>query len=172
MIGAEVRQSMIVHPYAAAQPAINEVALAQAHDLAGAADTIDHRIEPQRQQQTRVDRRPPHRVRARLDRGVKLSQLQRRHEAPHQTSRMIGRDQGVEINHLPGRFVTPGLLHPRRSRTDRSLRCRLLRKFLEQTRSPHRRFSTSNVMTGNQIVAETATGKNSQPLSSSPCKGR
>jgi hypothetical protein len=98
MIGAEVRQSMIVHPYAAAQPAINEVALAQAHDLAGAADTIDHRIEPQRQQQTRVDR--PHRVRARLDRGVKLTQLQRRHKAPHQTSRMIGRDQGVEINHL------------------------------------------------------------------------
>ena len=143
MIGAEVRKSMGVHPHAAAQPAIDEVALAQAHDLAGAADTVDHRIQPQRQQQTRIDRRPPHRVRARLDRGVKLTQLQRRHEAPHQTSRMIERDQGIEINDLPGRLVAPRLLHPRRPRTDRSLRCQLLRKLLEQTRSRHRRFSTS-----------------------------
>jgi hypothetical protein len=78
---------------------------------------------------------------------------------------MIVRDQGVEINDLPGRLVTPGLLHPRRSRTHRSLWCPLLRKLLEQTRSRHRRFSTSSVMTGNQITAGTATGKNSHTLS-------
>jgi hypothetical protein len=114
MVAAEVRESMGVHPHAAAQPAINKVALAQAYDLAGAADTIDHRIEPQRQQQTRIDRRPPHRVRARFDRGVKLTQLQRSHEAPHQTSRMIERDQGIEINDLARRAGAPapaGLLN-------------------------------------------------------------
>jgi hypothetical protein len=77
---------------------------------------------------------------------------------------MIGRDQSIEINHLPGRLVTPGLLHPRHSRTDRSLRSQLLRKFLEQTRSRHRRFSTSSVMTGSQIAIVTATDKNSHTL--------
>ena len=143
MIGAEVRKSMVVHPHAAAEPAIDEVALAQAHDLAGAADTVDHGIKPQRQQQTRIDRRPPHRVRARLDRSVKFTQLQRRHEAPHQTSRMIERDQGIEINDLPGRLVAPGLLHPRGPGANRSLRSQLLRKLLEQTRSRHRRLSRS-----------------------------
>ena len=174
MVGAEVRESMVVHAHAAAQPAIDEVALAQAHDLAGAADTIDHRIQPQRQQQTRIDRRPPHRVRARLDRGVKLTQFQRRHEAPHQTSRMIEGDQGIEINDLPGRLVTPGLLHPRRPGAGRQLRRRLLRKLLEQTRSRalgqraavHRRLPISRTGASNQIHSETATGKNSQPLSS------
>jgi hypothetical protein len=78
---------------------------------------------------------------------------------------MIGRNQGVEINHLPGRLVAPRHLHSRGSRTDRSFRCQLLRKLLEQTRSRHRRFSTSNAMTGNQIAAVTATGKNSHTLS-------
>jgi hypothetical protein len=78
---------------------------------------------------------------------------------------MIGRDQGIEVNDLPGRLVTSWLLHPRGSRTDRSLRSQLLRKLLEQTRSRHRRFSTSNVMTGNQIAAGTATDKNSHTLS-------
>src|SRR3954451_1467506 len=78
---------------------------------------------------------------------------------------MIGRDQGVEVNHLPGRLVTPRYLHPRGSRTDRSLRGRLLRKLLEQLRSRHRRLSTSNPIAGNQISVETATGKNSHTLS-------
>src|SRR5690242_5316407 len=78
---------------------------------------------------------------------------------------MIGRDQGVEVNHLPGRLVTPRHLHPRGPRTDRALRGRLLRKLLEQIRSRHRRLSTSNAIAGNQISVETATGKNSHPLS-------
>src|SRR5690348_3653812 len=77
---------------------------------------------------------------------------------------MIGRDQGVEVNHLPGRLVTPRHLHPRGPRTDRALRGRLLRKLLEQIRSRHRRLSTSNAIAGNQISVETATGKNSHPL--------
>jgi hypothetical protein len=37
--------------------------------------------------------------------------------------------------------------------------------LLEQTRSRHRRLSTSRTGAENQIHAETATGKNSQPLS-------
>src|SRR5689334_23399034 len=78
---------------------------------------------------------------------------------------MIGRDQGVEVNHLPGRLVTPRHLHPRGPPTDRALRGRLLRKLLEQIRSRHRRLSTSNAIAGNQISVETATGKNSHPLS-------
>src|SRR3954447_26814283 len=78
---------------------------------------------------------------------------------------MIERDQGVEVNHLPGRLVTPRYLHPWGSRTDRSLRGRLLRKLLEQLRSRHRRLSTSNPIAGNQISVETATGKNSHTLS-------
>src|SRR5689334_23734362 len=77
---------------------------------------------------------------------------------------MIGRDQGVEVNHLPGRLVTPRHLHPRGPPTDRALRGRLLRKLLEQIRSRHRRLSTSNAIAGNQISVETATGKNSHPL--------
>ena len=77
---------------------------------------------------------------------------------------MIVRDQGIEINDLPGWLVAPWLLHPRGSRTHRSLRSQLLRKLLEQTRSRHRRFSTSSVMTGNQIAAVTATDKNSHTL--------
>src|SRR5690242_1261626 len=82
---------------------------------------------------------------------------------------MIGRDQGVEVNHLPGRLVTPRHLHPRGPPTDRALRGRLLRKLLEQIRSRHRRLSTSNAIAGNQISVETATGKNSHPLT--PVKG-
>src|ERR1051326_3811662 len=58
-----------------------------------------------------------------------------------------------------------GSLHPRGPRTDRALRGRLLRKLLEQIRSRHRRLSTSNPIAGNQISVETATGKNSPPLS-------
>src|SRR5690349_9840653 len=81
---------------------------------------------------------------------------------------MIGRDQGVEVNHLPGRLVTPRHLHPRGPRTDRALRGRLLRKLLEQIRSRHRRLSTSNAIAGNQISVETATGKNSHPLTVTP----
>jgi hypothetical protein len=75
----------------------------------------------------------------------------------NQTSFAVDSDQGIEINHLPGRLVAPWLLHPRRPRAGRPLRCRLSRKLLEQNRSRHRRFSTSSVMTGNQIVAVTAT---------------
>src|SRR3954469_3066419 len=78
---------------------------------------------------------------------------------------MIECDQGVEVNDLPCRLVTPRYLHPWASRTDRSLRGRLLRKLLEQLRSRHRRLSTSNPIAGNQISVETATGKNSHTLS-------
>jgi hypothetical protein len=78
---------------------------------------------------------------------------------------MIEGDQGIEINDLPGRLVTPGLLHPRRPGAGRRLRRRLLRKLLEQTRFRHRRLSIFGTGAENQIHPETATGKNSQPLS-------
>ena len=62
---AEITQRVVIHRHAAAQPAIRVVGVAQAVDFARAPHAIDRRVEPERDQNLRIDGRragPPSRA--------------------------------------------------------------------------------------------------------------
>jgi hypothetical protein len=99
VLGAEVRQRVVVHPHPAADPAVGIVALAQPVDLARAAHPVDGRPQPQRHQDRRVGRRRAPVTRPRANARVQRAQIQRLHESPHRTDRVIGRNARIQLEH-------------------------------------------------------------------------
>ena len=101
MLDPEITQRVIADRHAAAQPAVGIMRSAQTIDLPGAPDAVDRRIEPQRQQQLRIDRRPPRMPFARLDARVEGRQIQPLHKLPDEPRRVAGRERAA-----PGRTGT------------------------------------------------------------------
>lgn len=83
------RDRVVVHRHAPADPAIGIVLGAQPRDLATAAHTVKDGVQPQREQDARIDRCTPRVVAPRLDRVVQRAQVLPHHAAPHQTGAMV-----------------------------------------------------------------------------------
>src|ERR1700730_1652822 len=98
MRGTKVRKTMVVHADPAAQPAIRVMALTQPRQRPRAPDPFARRKQPQRNQQTRSDRRLACRMLARPDRLLKLLQIKRLNVSPDDPRRMVWPDQSVEID--------------------------------------------------------------------------
>ena len=89
---AKITQRVMVHRDAPAQPTIRIMGVAHALQLARTPDPVNGGIQPQRDQDLRVNRWPPCVPLARLDRGEKRRDIQALDKAPHQ-SRGVARWQ-------------------------------------------------------------------------------
>jgi hypothetical protein len=114
MLDPEVAQRVVIHRDAAAQPPIRIVAVAESVDFARAADPIHRGVEPERDQDLRIDRRPAGASLAGADRRVERRQIQALDEPPHETSRVTGRQQRFQIARLQLNLIAMGRLVPRR----------------------------------------------------------
>lgn len=157
--GAKVRQRVVVHPHAAADPAIRVIALAQPIDLACRAHAIDGRPQPQRHQNRRVDCRTARHTFHRLDLRVQRLDVQRLHERPHGACGVITAQQRVQV--AGAKFDLVALRHhhtgyPSVRRFDRlARRCRDRQlALIEQRRAATLGLSFGGVGAHAPIIAE------------------
>ena len=94
----EVGQGVVVDRHAAAQPAVRVVLGAQPVEGPGAADRLDRRIQPQRGQDGRVDRRAAGLALDRPDTSIERAQIEALDEGPHETRPVVGRQEALEID--------------------------------------------------------------------------
>ena len=134
---AEVRKRVIVHRHAAAQPAIDIVALAQPLQSARAAHPLAGGIKPQRQQKPRRCRRMAGPVVPCLDPLLKLAQIEPRHIGPDHAHRMLLPDQTVDVYRPQFDLVALRLAQPRRPACRIGLRPRLRGQFSKQFFASH-----------------------------------
>ena len=98
VLGAQVRQRVVVDAHPAADPAVSVIALAQAVDLAGRAHAVYGGPQPQRHQDRRGDGRCATAAGHRLDACIQRRQVHRLHERPHGARPVIGRQQRIQID--------------------------------------------------------------------------
>ena len=132
---AKIRQRVVVHRHSAAQPAVGQMLLAQFVQLAGAANPVHRRPQPQRQHQLRRRRRLPRHPLTRLHRLMQVAQVEPPDKGPDRPHRMIACHQIIKRCNLPPRLVSLRLAQPRHPATRRR-RCRLIRQSPEQTLRP------------------------------------
>ena len=85
---AEIAQRVVIHRDAAAHPAIRVMAVTEAIDFARTADAVHRGVEPQRDQNLRINSGPAGPPLARPDRRVERRQIQPLDKAPHQAGRV------------------------------------------------------------------------------------
>jgi hypothetical protein len=105
MADPEIAQPVVIHPHAAAQPAIGEIAFAQWGELTGRADPFQAGIQPQRQQQPRIRRWTAGFAFPRPDQLIQSRQIELADEAPHHPRPVIRRQQRLEVDHLPAQLL-------------------------------------------------------------------
>ena len=96
-LGAEVGERVIARAHPAADPAVGEVRLAELGDRPGAAHRLDRGVEPEGQQDRRIDRGTACVALARLDPVVERREVLLLDEGPDQSRGVVGRQQGVEV---------------------------------------------------------------------------
>jgi hypothetical protein len=108
VLRAEVRQRVVIHRHAAAQPLERIVARAESVQAVGAGDAFEGRIQPQRDQQANVDGRSS---RMMLDGpvfGFQGGEVHLLDEVPDGADGMVGRDQLVEETRMRIELIAVG----------------------------------------------------------------
>ena len=108
----KVAEPVVVHPDPAAQPAIRNIALAQPVELARRADPFERRVQPQRQINPRVRRRPTRLSLTGQDPAVQRRQIQSLDESPDHPRSMIRRKLAFQIDHVPSQLPAIRYLVP------------------------------------------------------------
>ena len=94
---AKVRQRVCAHGDAAADPPVRIVLAAKPLERSRAAHPLRRRVDPQREQDPRIDRRPPCVPFHRLDPLVEHRQVQPFDELPHRPGSVVLREQTLQI---------------------------------------------------------------------------
>ena len=108
----EVGKPVMVQRHAARQPPIGGVALRKPLQFPRRTDPFDRRIEPQRQQDRRVGRRPSRFALARENLIVKLRKIEALDETPDDARAMLRRQKPLEIDHIPAQLTPIRPHHP------------------------------------------------------------
>ena len=90
MLGAEIREHVVIEGHAAAQPLVGAVALTEAFDLAGTGDAIDGRPEQQGKEDAKVRGIAAHMALDGLDGLEEFGQIDGFDEGPDEAGEMIG----------------------------------------------------------------------------------
>src|SRR5439155_18151428 len=150
----KVRQRMIVHRYAATEPAIDVIRGALPRQGPGAADPIAGGVKPKRQHKPRRGRRMTRPVLARLDPIFQLSQIEVFHVIPDHPRAVVRADQAVDIDTPKLDLVACGFAQPRRPERGRiALRLRLLRQLAKQFVAAHPRLPRINSCSESQLAS-------------------
>ena len=88
---------MVVDADPAGEPAVGVVLVAQAVERAGRADALERRVQPQGDEDRRVDRRSATVALDGLDPSVERGQVEGLDEGPHQARPVVGRQEAPEI---------------------------------------------------------------------------
>ena len=96
MLGAEIREHVVIEGHAAAQPLVGAVALTEAFDLAGTGDAIDGRPEQQGKEDAKVRGIAAHMALDGLDGLEEFGQIDGFDEGPDEAGEMIGIEALVE----------------------------------------------------------------------------
>jgi len=94
---AKVVERVVVHRHPAADPAIRVVLAHQPGNLPPAAYAFQRRVQPQREQDARVDRRAPSVATPRLDRLKQPAQVLLLDVAPHQPCAVLLAQQRLQV---------------------------------------------------------------------------
>ena len=113
LLGPEVGEPVIVQRHAARPPAIGGVAFGEALQFARRPDPFNRRIEPQRQQDRGIGRRPSRLPVARLHPLIQLRKIEALDETPDDARPRIRRQKPLKIDHIPAQL-------PRSGRTTRA----------------------------------------------------
>jgi hypothetical protein len=95
--GAKVVERVVVHRDAPADPAVGIVLLAQPCQFAPAAHTLQRGVQPQREEDVRVDGGTPGVAAARFDVKDQLAQVLVYDVAPHQAGSVVCGEQGLQV---------------------------------------------------------------------------
>ena len=114
VIGAEIRQKMMIDADPAAQPAKGRAVFTTTRQLARRTDAANACVEPQRHQQLRIGRVAARLTLAGLDRLVEPAQVQLLHYRLHHANRVPGIDQIVRAGHHHGHLTPLGLTQTNR----------------------------------------------------------
>src|SRR5712692_201882 len=131
MLHAEVRQGVMIHRLQTRQPLIGRMIFAAPLDLARRTHTLAVGVNPQTDQQLRIESRPPRFTFHRLDRRAEPAQVQPPHQLPNCSRRVVGFNQLLHIHrpqhHLPAihPLDTPFPLLPVTRGRRRARRCLL-----------------------------------------------
>jgi hypothetical protein len=112
---AEVVERVVVHRYPAAQPAVGVVLARQPCHLAPAAHAFEHRVQPQREQDARVDRSAPSVAASRLDRIGQPAQVLLLDVAPPHPCTVILALQRLQVRRTQLDLAAVGLQQPDRA---------------------------------------------------------
>gem|GEM_PF-79820 len=113
VLHAEVGQRVVVHRNVPAEPLVDLMFPRQSVQFARAADSVERRVEPQRQEDLRIDRRATRRTFYRANGLVERGQIRLFHVLPHRAHRMILRDQEIEARRAEHDLVPFGELKSR-----------------------------------------------------------
>ena len=98
LLHAERGEGVVVHPDPAGEPAIGVVLGAQPIERPGRADPLERRVQPERGQDRRIDRRPAGMASDCPDPLLQRTQIEALHEGPHEPRSMVGRQEAVEVD--------------------------------------------------------------------------
>ena len=122
---AEVVQRVVVDRHATADPAVGVVLAAQPRDFATAAHAVEHGVQPQREQNARVDRPASGGRAACLDGIEQCAQVLTFDVAPHEPRAVLFGQQRFEIRGAQLDLRAVGLEHARRALAALARRMRL-----------------------------------------------
>ena len=110
----DIGQRVMVHRDAPGDPSIRVVLRAQPLDGPGTAHRVQRRVEPQRHQNGRIDRRPPRAPLHRADLSIQGGQIEPSHKLPHDAGPVVGRQQALQVDRPELKLRSVGPLHSRR----------------------------------------------------------
>jgi hypothetical protein len=97
LLDPEVGQGVVVDADPATQPAIRVVLVAQAVECPRRADALQRGVQPERDEDGRIDRGPPRVALDRPDPSVERREVEALDEGPHQARPVVGRKEALEI---------------------------------------------------------------------------
>ena len=108
-------EGVVVDGHPAADPAVRVVLLAQAVERPGAADAIERRVQPEGDEDGRIDRRSPGVALDRADTLTEGGQIARLDEGPHEARNVVGGQEALEVRRAQGELVPVRALQARAS---------------------------------------------------------
>ena len=114
MLHPKIREGVVIHRHAPTHPPVRVVAIAQPVHLPRTAHAIDRGVQPQRDQNLRIDRRAPRAIGPRPDPLVEPAQVQAFHEVPDQSRRVARGQERLQVARLQLHLLTMGRFIPRR----------------------------------------------------------
>ena len=111
----ELREGVVVDRYPATDPAVRVVLVAQAVERPGAADALERRIQPERDEDGRIDRRPTRVALDRADAVIEGGQIARLDEGPHEARLVVRGQEALEVRRAQGELSPVRALQARAS---------------------------------------------------------